>query len=131
MARASLGEQELEVLRFVTDHAPVTVREVAQQYGEPRGLARTTLLTVMENLRGKGYLTRRKGTHAFEYLAVVSRAELLGGLVRDFVQNTLKGSVSPVSAYLAGAADVSDEELAELEAAVEQLRAERRRTHEP
>ena len=126
MARPSLGEQELEVLQFVTDRPGITVREVAQQFGEPRGLARTTILTVMENLRAKGYLTRKKGVHAFEYSPVVPRPELLRRLVGDFIQNTLKGSVSPLAAYLAGGPEVSDEELEELEAVVERLRAERK-----
>ena len=30
----TLGDQELSLLRYVTDHAPVTVREVAEQFGE-------------------------------------------------------------------------------------------------
>jgi predicted transcriptional regulator len=126
MPKPALGAQELELLQFVTDRPGITVREVAQQFGEPRGLARTTLLTVMENLRAKGHLTRQRGLHAFQYFPVVSRPELLRRLVGDFVEKTLKGSVSPVAAYLAGASKVSDEELEELEAVLERLRAERR-----
>ncbi len=34
---ASLGDQELSLLRYVTDRAPITVREVADQFGETRG----------------------------------------------------------------------------------------------
>lgn len=126
MARPALGEQELDVLQFVTDRPGITVREVAQQFGEPRELARTTILTVMENLRAKGFLTRKKGLHAFEYSPVVSRTELMRRLAGDFIRNTLKGSVSPVAAYLAGAPEVPDEELDELEAVLERLRAERK-----
>src|SRR4051812_23339827 len=127
MPRPSLGEQELEVLQFVTDRPGITVREVALQFGEPRGLARTTILTVMENLRGKGYLVRTKGLHAYEYSPAAPRVELLKGLLGDFVDRMLCGSVSPVAAYLAGAKHVTDAELEELEAALEQLRAARRR----
>jgi predicted transcriptional regulator len=127
VAKLSLGDQELEVLRFITERPGITVRGVAREFGDPRGLARTTLLTVMENLRAKGYLTRKRGLHAYEYSPTVSRTELMQQLVGDFVRNTLKGSVSPVAAYLAGAPEISDEELAELEAVLERLRAERRR----
>ena len=48
MERPSLGDQELELLRFVTEHAPISVGEAARQFGEPRQLARNTVLTVME-----------------------------------------------------------------------------------
>ena len=55
---APLGDQELDLLRYVTEHSPITVREAAESYGRDRGLARTTVLTMMERLRSKGYLTR-------------------------------------------------------------------------
>src|SRR5438309_1554535 len=54
------AERELEILGYVADHAPVSTREVAERFGEPNGLARTTVATLMERLRKKGYLTRRR-----------------------------------------------------------------------
>ena len=123
--RPPLGDLELDVLHFVSDRAPITVREMAQQFGEPRGLARTTVLTVMENLRAKGYLTRRKAEKAFEYLPQGEKKDLLGGLVQRFVERTLQGSVSPVVAYLANTRQLSGEDLAELGRLVDDLKAER------
>jgi predicted transcriptional regulator len=124
--KPNLGDQELEVLQYVTDHPAVTVREVFLQFGEPRGLARTTILTTMENLRTKGYLARAKAGSLYRYTAVVPKGELLRNLLADFVRNTLKGSVSPFAAYLAEAREVPEAELKELEAVLEQLRAERK-----
>jgi predicted transcriptional regulator len=46
--------------------------------------------------------------------------------VRDFVRQTLDGEVSPVVAYLVEDAEVTDEELAELEALVDRLQARRK-----
>jgi predicted transcriptional regulator len=37
MRKPPLGELEREVLHHVTEHAPVSVREVAEQMGEPGG----------------------------------------------------------------------------------------------
>ena len=116
-----LGEQELEVLRYVTDHAPVSVRDVASGWGEPRGLARTTILTVMERLRGKGRLTRTKKDGAFQYAPAVCKTELMQNLVQNFVQKTLGGSVSPFVAYLADSKDLSPAEVAELRKLVEAM----------
>ena len=42
MKRPALGDQELEILRFVSERAPATVGEVAASYGESRKLARTS-----------------------------------------------------------------------------------------
>src|SRR5260370_8926596 len=101
MSKPALGALQLEVLRFLSERGPLTVGEAAARFGEPRGLARTTVLTVMERLREKGYLSRRKEDGVFRYTACAAKAELLRGLVRDFVETALAGSVSPFFAYLA------------------------------
>ena len=119
-----LGEQELEVLRYMADHAPIAVREVAAQFGEPRGLARTTILTVMERLRKKGFLTRTKEDGAFQYAPAVAKTELLQSLVQDFVEKTLGGSLSPFVAYLADAKNLSPAEIAELRKLVQGMEPE-------
>lgn len=119
--QTGLGEQELEVLRYVTDNAPVSVREVADMFGAPRGLARTTILTVMERLRKKGHLSRRKNASSFEYLPAVSKQDLMQGLVQDFVEKTLGGSLTPFVAYLADNKGLSDAELSDLRRLVGKL----------
>ncbi|MBF5041713.1 BlaI/MecI/CopY family transcriptional regulator [Aggregicoccus sp. 17bor-14] len=125
MAKA-VGEQELAVLRYVAEHGPATVGEVAERYGEAQGLARSTILTVMERLRAKGHLTRRKVEGVFQYASCVPTGELLRGVVGDFVQRALAGSLSPFAAYLAEAEAVSDEELAQLQDVVNRLQQRRK-----
>lgn len=122
-----VGEQELTVLRYVAEHGPATVGEVAERFGEPQGLARSTILTVMERLRLKGYLTRRKVEGVFQYASPVPASELLRDVVEDFVERTLSGSLSPFAAYLSEADDVTDEELAQLQDVVARLRSKKRK----
>jgi predicted transcriptional regulator len=118
--RKSLGEQELALLRFVTDRAPVTVREAAAQFGAERGLARTTVLTVMERLRTKGYLQRQRsaGGGAWEYVPEQGKADLFGSLVREFVSKSLGGSTAPLVAYLSDPKNLTEQEKADLRAIV-------------
>src|SRR5438876_2052613 len=117
MQKAPLGELQLEILRFLSAHGPLSVGEVTARFGEPRGLARTTVLTVMERLREKGFLTRTRHAGLFEYAPSVPKAELLRHLVQDFVEKTLGGSLSPLAVYLASAQNITEEELAELKQA--------------
>src|SRR5258706_15785951 len=95
MEQPSLGDQELEVLRFVAEHAPISVGEVAQQFGVPRGLARTTILTVMERLRKKGVLNRSRNERPAPYSPRLAPAEGKPGLGGGFVQKTLGGPFLP------------------------------------
>jgi len=122
-----VGRAELEILHYVQDHRPVTVRDVADHFAEARGHVRTTILNVMERLRKKGFLTRKKVGGIFQYEPRVGKADLLQSLVRDFVEKTLGGSVSPFVAYLSRDARLSDDELAELKSAVDDLKGKERK----
>jgi len=114
MARPPLGDQELRVFRCVADRAPVAVSEVAEEFGEREGLARTTILTVMERLRRKGYLKRRKAGGVYRYSPTVPKSEVVRSLVRDFAERALAGSPQPFVAYLAEEAELSEAEVEQL-----------------
>jgi predicted transcriptional regulator len=125
MEQPPLGDLELEVLRFVAENAPLSVGVAAQQFGVPRGLARTTILTIMERLRKKGYLARSKHERPARYSPRIPQNKVEQGLVREFVEKTLAGSLSPFVAYLAEAKDLSEAELTQLRQLVDELEAGR------
>ena len=128
MSRPSIGDQELALLHYLAGHAPASVGEVAAGFGEARGLARSTVLTMMERLRGKGDLKRRQSGGLYRYSPATAPSEAMRHAVGSFVEKTLSGSVSPFVAYLSERAEVSDTELAELEALVAQLQSRRKET---
>ena len=111
MQKPSLGELQLEILRFLTEHRPLSVGEVAERFGEPRRLARTTVLTVMERLREKGYLSRVKAEGVYRYQPYAGKAVVLRDLVHQFVETALEGSVSPFLAYLTQEKELTKEEI--------------------
>lgn len=130
MDKSSLGEQELELLRWIADNGPVSAPSAAADYGAPRGLAKTTVPTMMERLRAKDYLTRTKRSGIYEYSAAVSKSDLLRDLVRDFVERALGGASSPLVAYLAEKRGLTRDELATLERSVEEMERQEK-THSP
>jgi predicted transcriptional regulator len=125
MAR-SIGDQELALLRHIAEQGAASVGEVAETFGADRGLARSTVLTMMERLRQKGFLSRRPVGSVYRYASKASAGDLLRDAVRDFVRHTLDGEVSPMVAYLVENAEVSDQDLEELEALVERLQEGRK-----
>ncbi len=126
MSRPSIGDQELALLRYLAAHEPVSVGEVAAGFGEAHGLARSTVLTMMERLRAKGYLRRRHAQGIYRYSTATGPGEAMRHAVGSFVQNTLRGSVSPFVAWMAERGEVSDAELAELQALVKRLKNTRK-----
>jgi predicted transcriptional regulator len=126
MRNSNLGKAQLEILRYVIDHHPVTVREVADHAARTQGLARTTILTVMERLREKRYLTRRKKGGVYQYSPTISVGEVLQGVVRQFVEGTLQGTMSPFFSYLSKPGNVSDKDFDELRQLVDDLAEQRK-----
>lgn len=118
---SGITQAELAILTYINDHHPVTVREAAEHFARTNEYARTTVLTLMERLRQKGYLQREEGQGAHRYSPSVPKADLQQSLVRDFVQRSLGGSLSPFVAFLTQEARLTDEELQELKALVADL----------
>jgi predicted transcriptional regulator len=126
MSKPSIGDQELALLHYLAEHENASVGEVAADFGESRNLARSTVLTMMERLRAKSYLRRRHVNGVYRYSTAAGPSEVMSNAVGQFVEKTLSGSLSPFVAWMSEKADVSDSELAELEALVAQLQSRRK-----
>jgi predicted transcriptional regulator len=126
MKRKSIGDQELALVLQIDQLGDATAGEIAAQFGEPRGLARSTVLTMMERLRAKGYLRRRRANGVYRYATTATEKDVVHEAVGTFVERTLQGSVSPFFAWMSRRGSVSDEELAALEALVEKLQSNRK-----
>lgn len=62
---------------------PVTVREVLEDLTRDRAIAYTTVMTVMDNLRQKGWLRRSAEGRAYRYEAVTTRAAYSAALMNE------------------------------------------------
>jgi len=125
MHKSKLGEQESALLAWVAAHAPASAAQIVAGWGASQGVARTTVTTMLERLRAKGYLAREKSGSAFVYAPRDEHEAQLQGVVGRFVERTLGGSLDPFVAYLSDA-NLSAEQRAKLRALVERLDSEPR-----
>jgi predicted transcriptional regulator len=122
MERPSVGNQEMDLLLFIDEHKnPISVRQIMEEFGSSRSLARTTILTMLDRLRKKNYLTRIEVEGVHLYSSLISKNDLLNNLIDDFVKQRLKGSLSPFVAYLAEEAKLTEAELQEFKQLVQDL----------
>ena len=127
MRNKTIGDQELALLQYIAEAGDASVGEVASGFGEARGLARSTVLTMMERLRAKAYLQRKQvDGGVFRYSTTARQDDVVRNAVGSFVEKTLQGSVSPFVAWMSQRTEVSDNELAELEALVATLQSKRK-----
>lgn len=121
MKKPSIGRSESEVLRFIAENGGATVTEVGDHLATTKGQTRNTALNMMERLRQKGFLQRKKVGGVFRYSVQQTEGKLFEGFVADFVDGILGGSVTPLVAYLGNQAEVDEAQLQNLKDLVKKL----------
>ena len=98
----TLTPQELAIMKVVwkTD-GPVTVRDVYEALREQRRIAYTTVMTMMRILEDKGYLEKSLVERAHVYKPSKPRQQVVGAMIRDFVDRVLDGAPRALLLHLA------------------------------
>jgi BlaI family transcriptional regulator, penicillinase repressor len=123
--RLPADELEYAVLAELWRAGTTSVRDLHQKLGEPQGLVYTTIAKVIDRLREKGLIQRRRQGQAFLYSAKVAREEVERARARNAVTRLLGSTPHAAVAALVEAVDSAEPGLLdELERAV----AERRRS---
>lgn len=120
----AVGEQEHEVLRAVWQLGDCTVRQVFEKVGAPRGLAYTTISTVLERLHKKGFLARERTGKTVVYRAVKHENAVQKTRMRSLVSRIFGNDPEPAVARLVDAVETYDPEL--LDRLAKEIAARRR-----
>jgi BlaI family penicillinase repressor len=110
----TLTELELEIMKIVWDHDTVTVRDVYETLLKRRKVAYTTVMTMMKILEQKKYLKKNQDDRAYVYKPAQPRRQVIGAIVRDFVNRVFNGSAEPLLVHLVEEHNLSKADLAEI-----------------
>jgi predicted transcriptional regulator len=113
-AKATLTDQELEIMKVVWELNQATVRDVYEKLLERRRIAYTTVMTMMKILEDKGYLAKSQEDRAYLYRPTKPQQQVLRGMVREFVDRVFNGSAEPLLMHLVDDGKISKDDLAEL-----------------
>jgi BlaI family transcriptional regulator, penicillinase repressor len=78
-----------------------TVRQVYEALREKRAIAYTTVMTMMRVLEEKGYVEKELVDRAHLFRPVKPRQQVMGALVRDFVDRVFDGASDNLLLHLA------------------------------
>ena len=87
-----------------------TVREVYEALRTKRDIAYTTVMTMMKILEEKGYLKKTRIERAYQYRPSQPRHQVIGAMVRDFLDRVFDGAAAPLLVHLARDGRLSKEE---------------------
>jgi BlaI family transcriptional regulator, penicillinase repressor len=110
----TLAPQELAVMKVIWRKRRATVRDVYETLRAGRALAYTTVMTTMNILETKGFLEKHREDRAFRYTPTRSRQQVVGAMVKDFVNRVFDGAAQPLLLHLATSVTLSPTERAEL-----------------
>ncbi len=114
----ALGNLEAQVMhRIWARREPVTVRDILGDLQQERPVAYTTVMTVMDNLRKKGWLRRQAEGRAYRYTPLVSGEEYSAGIMRE----ALAASADRPAVLMHFIGELSADEAGALEAAYRRL----------
>jgi predicted transcriptional regulator len=116
----TLTPQELAIMKVVWKLESATVRDVYERLRTKRPVAYTTVLTMMKILEQKGYVKRTQAEKAFVYRPAKPRAQVIGGMVREFVDRVFDGASRPMLLHLVQEAKLSDKERKAILRAIEE-----------
>ena len=121
----NLGALERQVMQLAWHCEELAVRDACAALGD--GVAYTTVMTTMDRLFKKGFLSRRKVGRAFVYQASATRTQIEGAVAGELVEHLLQNRESEPIPILSRLVDVVTERDRALLADLERLVREKRR----
>lgn len=126
--RPAMSDAEREVLKVLWDHGPLTVREVAdliQDQGQQ--WKRSTVITLLQRLEKKGYVTADKSGFAFVFQAAVSREDEMHARMSELAGELCEGDALPLMLAFAERHRFTKAELQRFRDMIDQMDTPRRK----
>ncbi|MEQ9400890.1 MAG: BlaI/MecI/CopY family transcriptional regulator [Longimicrobiales bacterium] len=118
-----LTELQLAILQVLWDRGEASTQDVQEALQDERGLAVTTVATLLSRLEKKGVLTHRREGRQYVYRALVTQAEVRRSKVRALTENLFGGDPAALMTHLVRADEVDADELARIRALIDEAEA--------
>jgi BlaI family penicillinase repressor len=111
----ALSELQLDVMRVLW-RGEASVADVAAALVTSRGLAHTTIATVLTRLGKRGLVDARRDGRQQVYRAQVDESQVRRSMVGDLIQNLFRGDPKALLAHLVNESDVAPGDLERVQA---------------
>ena len=101
-------------MKIVWELDSATVRDVYETLLKRRKVAYTTVMTMMKILEQKKYLKKTQADRAYVYRPAQPKRQVVGDMVRDFINRVFNGATEPLLVHLVEEHDLTPEELEEI-----------------
>jgi len=120
--KSTLTGQELEIMKVIWKLDTATVRQVYETLLKRRRIAYTTVMTMMNILEQKGYLTKQQQDRAYVYEPAQPQQQVIRSMVREFLERVFNGSAEPLVAHLIEDRHLTEKDLEEIRKSIKSAR---------
>jgi len=109
-----LGDLQLAIMRVLWHRGEATVAEVHEVLEAERGLALTTIATMLAKMEKKGVVGHRADGRRFVYRPLVDEGQVRRSMVSDLTSQLFRGDVTALVNHLLSEHEIEPGELAQL-----------------
>jgi predicted transcriptional regulator len=109
-----LGDLQLAIMRVLWNHGQATVAEVHETLEPERGLALTTIATMLTKMEKKGVVDHHAEGRRFIFRPLVSESQVRRSMVADLTSQLFRGDVTALVNHLLSEHEIDDRELTQL-----------------
>lgn len=119
-------ELELEILKVLWSQGPCSVKQIQEALAATRGLAYTTVMTMLTIMTNKKYVRRTKSGGGNVYTAAIEQDAASNNMLQDLVERVYDGSVPAVMQQLLETSDLDAQELEAIRQLIRRKQKEQR-----
>ena len=114
MGKHTLGELQHAIMRLLWARDEATVAEVHEALFDERGLAPTTIATMLRKMEDKGVVGHRVEDRHFVYQATVTEDEVRSTMVGELLDRLFAGDPAALVSHLVADHGIDEEEIERL-----------------
>ncbi|MBU0753636.1 MAG: BlaI/MecI/CopY family transcriptional regulator [Planctomycetes bacterium] len=119
-----LGDLQYAIMRVLWSRKEATTAEVHAEIHPERGLAHTTIATMLSKMEKKGVVAHRAEGRQYVYYAVVTESMVRRNMVGELIDRVFQGDAAELVNHLLKERDIDAEELTKLKELIEQKAGE-------
>ena len=123
MARSEFASRQLAILQVLWDAGEASTQEIHKSLEADRGLALTTVATLLSRLEKRGVLSHRKQGRQYVYKPLISRKDVRRSKIRELTETLFEGDPTELIHHLVRSRDTDAEDLARIKAMIAEAEA--------
>ena len=126
--RLPMSDAEREVLKLLWNHGPLAVRDVlAKSTQAGQQWSRSTVITLLQRLEKKGYVSCDRSQFAFVFEAAVSREDEMRARMKELASELCDGETLPLVLAFAQQHRFSPDELDRFRKMIDSIQPQRKK----